>query len=181
VAHPFDLARLFAQHRDELQRFAQRRLGNREAAADLVQDTFVRFAAAMNGAPGANGSSSGPATDIDNPRAFLFRITGNLASDALRHDRVVAGVIDPVELNHNLPAALPSPEVEAVDRDLLRRLQAALAQLPEAQRRVLALKRVDGLSHAEIARRTGMSPAAIEKTLARGLRRLRELLDGLTP
>lgn len=170
MAHPFDLARLFAQHRDELQRFAQRRLGNREAAADLVQDTFVRFTAAI-------GSGAAPAPDIDNPRAFLFRITGNLASDALRHDRVVAGVIDPVELSHNLPAALPSPEVEAVDRDLLRRLQTALVQLPEAQRRVLALKRVEGLSHAEIARRTGMSPAAIEKNLARGLRRLRELLD----
>lgn len=172
MAHPFDLARLFAQHRDELQRFAQRRLGNREAAADLVQDTFVRFAVAMN------GSSVTPAPEIENPRAFLFRITGNLASDALRHDRVVAGVIDPVELSHDHPAALPSPEVEAVDRDLLRRLQAALAELPEAQRRVLALKRVAGLSHAEIARRTGMSPAAIEKNLARGLRRLRELLDG---
>ena len=179
MAHPFDLARLFAQHRDELQRFAQRRLGNREAAADLVQDTFVRFAAAMNGA--VNNSNAGSAAEIDNPRAFLFRITGNLASVALRHDRVVAGVIDPVELNHNLPAALPSPEVEAVDRDLLRRLQAALTQLPEAQRRVLALKRVEGLSHAEIARCTGMSPAAIEKNLARGLRRLRELLDGMAP
>jgi RNA polymerase sigma factor (sigma-70 family) len=176
VAYPFDLARLFAQHRDELQRFALRRLGNREAAADLVQDTFVRFAAAMNGA--AHGSGASAVAEIDNPRAFLFRITGNLASDALRHDRVVAAVIDPVELNHNLPAARPSPEVEAVDRDLLRRLQAALAQLPDAQRRVLALKRVQGLSHAEIARRTGMSPAAIEKNLARGLRRLRELLDG---
>jgi RNA polymerase sigma factor (sigma-70 family) len=172
VAHPFDLARLFAQHRDELQRFAQRRLGNREAAADLVQDTFVRFTAAMS------GISAKPVPEIDNPRAFLFRITGNLASDALRHDRVVAGVIDPVELSHNHPAAQPSPEVEAVDRDLLRRLQTALAELPEAQRRVLALKRVVGLSHAEIARRTGMSPAAIEKTLARGLRRLRDLLDG---
>jgi len=172
VAHPFDLARLFAQHRDELQRFALRRLGNREAAADLVQDTFVRFTAAMSGA------SATPAPEIENPRAFLFRITGNLASDALRHDRVVAGVIDPVELSHNHPAALPSPEVEAVDRDLLRRLQAALTKLPEAQRRVLALKRVEGLSHAEIARRTGLSPAAIEKNLARGLRRLRELLDG---
>jgi RNA polymerase sigma factor (sigma-70 family) len=175
VAYPFDLARLFAQHRDELQRFAQRRLGNREAATDLVQDTFVRFAA-MNGA--AQGGGASAVAEIDNPRAFLFRITGNLASDALRHDRVVAAVIDPVELNHNLPAARPSPEVEAVDRDLLRRLQAALAQLPDVQRRVLALKRVQGLSHAEIARRTGMSPAAIEKNLTRGLRRLRELLDG---
>lgn len=176
MAHSFDLARLFVQHRDELQRFALRRLGNREAAADLVQDTFVRFTAAMSGASTGTGATSAP--EIDNPRAFLFRITGNLASDALRHDRVVAGVIDPVELSHNHPAALPSPEVEAVDRDLLRRLQTALAELPEAQRRVLALKRVEGLSHAEIARRTGLSPAAIEKNLARGLRRLRELLDG---
>lgn len=165
MTRPFDLARLFAQHRDELQRFAQRRLGSREAAADLVQDTFVRFASSVNGAA--------PAQEIENPRAFLFRITGNLASDALRHDRVVAGVIDPGGLDANVAAALPSPETRTLDRDLLRRLQQALADLPEQQRQILAMKRVHGLSHAEIAARTGLSPAAIEKSLTRGLRQLR--------
>lgn len=174
MARPSDLANLFAQHRDELQRFALRRLGNRDAAADLVQDTFVRFAAHLKG-----GGSA--AAGLDNPRAFLFRITGNLASDALRHDRVVAGVIDPAGLDDNLAAALPSPETQTLDRDLLRRLQAALVGLPEQQRLVLALKRVEGLSHAEIAARTGLSPAAIEKNLARGLRRLRDLLDEARP
>jgi RNA polymerase sigma factor (sigma-70 family) len=167
VTSPFDLARLFAQHRDELLRFAQRRLGSREAAADLVQDTFVRFASSMNGTT---------VPDIENPRAFLFRITGNLASDALRHDRVVAGVIDPAGLDDNVPAALPSPETRTLDRDLLRRLQMALAELPEQQRQVLAMKRLQGLSHAEIAERTGLSAAAIEKNRTRGLRQLRRLL-----
>lgn len=162
----FDIAQLFALHRDELQRFAQRRLGDRERAADVVQDTFLRFANAVN--------DSNPL--LENPRAYLFRITGNLATDALRHGRVADSVLDREGLDESLPAAQPSPETVTLDRDLLRRLQAALVMLPQQQRQVLTMKRLHGLSHAEISARTGLGPAAVEKALTRALQRLRAVL-----
>jgi len=166
LSRSFDIGRLFALHRDELQRFALRRLGDRDRAADVVQDTFLRLAKAVN--------ESNPL--LDNPRAYLFRITGNLATDALRHSRVADGVLDRAGLDDSLPAAQPSPETIALDRDLLRRLQAAIATLPEQQRQVLTLKRLQGLSHVEIAASTGLSAAAVEKTLTRALQRLRAVL-----
>lgn len=166
MSRSFDIGRLFTLHRDELQRFALRRLGDRDRAADVVQDTFVRLANAVN--------ESNPL--LDNPRAYLFRITGNLATDALRHSRVADAVLDREGLNDSLPAAQPTPETVALDRDLLRRLQAALALLPDGQRRVLTLKRLHGCSHAEIGARTGLSPAAVEKNLTRALQRLRAVL-----
>lgn len=166
MSRSFDIGRLFALHRDELQRFALRRVGDRDRAADIVQDTFLRLANAVN--------ESNPL--LDNPRAYLFRITGNLATDALRHIRMADGVLDRDGLDDSLPAAQPSPEAVALDRDLLRRLQSALAQLPEGQRQVLALKRLHGCSHAEISARTGFSAAAVEKNLTRALQRLRVAL-----
>ena len=83
-----DIDSLFRQHRDELQRFAERRLGDRESARDIVQDAFLRVSATLD-------ARADDAAAIENPRAFLFRVTGNLATDALRHGRVVGSVIIP--------------------------------------------------------------------------------------
>jgi RNA polymerase sigma factor (sigma-70 family) len=165
---PLQIELLFRRHRAELERFALRRLGNREAASDVVQDAFVRFASVF--------SDRANPPELQNPRAFLFRVAGNLATDALRHGRVTGAVSGGDALLEDLPAPSPSPETVAVDRDKVRRLVAALGELPERQRQILALKRLHGLSHTEICARTGLSAAAVEKNLTRALRRLRDAL-----
>jgi RNA polymerase sigma-70 factor (ECF subfamily) len=57
-------------------------------------------------------------------------------------------------------------------------LAQALEQLPEAQREALVLQHWHGLTLAQIGERLGKSPVAVAGLLKRGLRRLRELLDG---
>jgi RNA polymerase sigma factor (sigma-70 family) len=166
---PFHIERLFRLHRAELERFALRRLGNREAASDVVQDAFLRFAVTVG--------DRRERPEVENPRAFLFRVTGNLATDVLRHDRVAGQVGGSEALHDDLPSSAPSPETIALDRDKIRRLSAVLDQLPARQRQVLVMKRLHGLSHAEICQRTGLSPAAIEKNLTRALQRLRAAVD----
>ncbi len=166
---PFHIERLFRLHRAELERFALRRLGNREAASDVVQDAFLRFAVAVG--------DRRERPEVENPRAFLFRVTGNLATDVLRHDRVAGQVSGSEALHDDLPSSSPSPETIALDRDKIRRLTAALDQLPARQRQVLVMKRLHGLAHAEICQRTGLSPAAVEKNLTRALQRLRVAVD----
>ncbi|WP_158240477.1 RNA polymerase sigma factor [Telmatospirillum siberiense] len=170
-----DIGHLFSAHRKELLRFLQRCLGERpefrETAADLVQDSFLRLSAAR-----------GDTSDlIENPRAMLFRIARNLATDTLRHERVTANLFDPGGMDDTLVAADPSPERQVLDRDLLSRLHLAMGELSPLQRQVLTLKRLHGLSHAEIAAQTGLSPAAIEKTLTRALQRLRRVLGDSFP
>ncbi len=81
-----------------------------------------------------------------------------------------------------LAADHTSPSERAGRRERADALAAAVAGLPPEQREVVLLKHCDGLALADIAARTGKTPAAVAGLLRRGLARLRELLaDGGPP
>jgi RNA polymerase sigma-70 factor (ECF subfamily) len=65
---------------------------------------------------------------------------------------------------------MPAPRTEALEA--LRLIQT----LPESYREPLVLRLVEGMSGAEIAARTGLTPASVRVNLHRGMRQLRELL-----
>ncbi len=63
------------------------------------------------------------------------------------------------------------------EEEEVARIEAAFDLLPEHQREVIALARIAGLSHQEIAHQTGRSEGAVRMQLYRGLERLSELLS----
>ena len=65
-----------------------------------------------------------------------------------------------------------------LDPDLLDRLETALARLPRATREVFLAHRLDRLSYTQIAARTGLSVAKVERHMARAIHRLSSALDG---
>ncbi len=71
-----DIDKLFRQYHRELNRFAYKKLRDREAASDLVQDAFARLLSHLQ-------------TGVvpESPRFFLWRIANNLLIDLLRRDR----------------------------------------------------------------------------------------------
>ena len=120
---------------------------------------------------------------LKTPQAFgawLARSTLNRGRDRLRQRRPVAD-LDATEWPTGtlLPAAAAaeSPEatlLRAADR---QRVRGALALLPNRlHRRLLALRYWEGLTAAEIGRRTGRAEGTVKAHLHRGLRSLRKLL-----
>jgi RNA polymerase sigma-70 factor (ECF subfamily) len=79
------------------------------------------------------------------------------------------------ELEPGLPDPAPGPEKAAGDRDALRRVLDALAQLPEADRAALLLSAQEGLTSDEIAATLGLSVAAVKVKIHRARLRLNEL------
>lgn len=139
------LLRSFAEHRDALLRFLARKLEDRSLAEDFMQETWLRAANSPGGAV------------IANPRSYLFRIAANLVLD---HQRRVGQHVE-LKVAEETAAAVadarPSPENIALHRSEFARLVRILDGLSPRCREVFILCRFEELSHAEIARRLGIS------------------------
>jgi RNA polymerase sigma factor (sigma-70 family) len=131
---------------------------------DLRQEIYIRVCEA------ARKSIPSPA------KSFVFVTARNLIIDRLRKVHVI-----PIEVVADLDAlgvALdqPGPERNAIARDELRRLHAALDQLPPRSREAILLGRIEGLTGREIARRMGIAETTVSEHLANGMHALANML-----
>jgi RNA polymerase sigma-70 factor (ECF subfamily) len=147
---------LYEQYADELDAFARRRVG-RDDARDVVHDAYLRLVAYAD-----------PVT-LDNPRAYLYRITGNVANDhvakVLRQGEWTEPDADP----DLAECPNPGPERQAEIRAALQRCLAALDELPEIHRHVFLLHRVDGMPQGEIAAALDIPRRTVERYIAKAL------------
>lgn len=131
---------------------------------DLVQETYARILKAREQAP------------VRSPKAFLFITARNVACDFFRRRKIIA--IDPLAEIDLLPVFDDRPGVaETVCHDQeLQMLGEALQALPPRCRHVLTLRRIYGLSHAEIATQLGISTHTVNAQIAIGVLRVRDYL-----
>src|SRR5216683_6656212 len=119
---------------------------------DLVQDVFISAYTRIG--------------ELRDPAAFggwIATIARNRATDHLRQSR------DQVELPDELPGGDPIEAETMAVLDIVRKL-------PEAYRETLLMRLVEGMSGAEIAERSGLTPASVRVNLHRGMKLLREQL-----
>lgn len=160
------LTHLYLRHIAALRGFLAARIGCRETAGELAHESFVRLMA------------SGRGEAILDPRAFLFRIAGNLAIDHWRANPVrPEQFCDIDEYGEHLASEAPGPDRHAAARQLLERLRQAVEGLPPKCRLIFVRHKFDGQSQAVIASEFGISLNAVEKHLIRALMRLRQCLD----
>jgi RNA polymerase sigma-70 factor (ECF subfamily) len=155
-----DLDFLFRRYHAELSAFAYRRVKNRDTAADVVQDAFVRYL----------DCGMAALAQHTHPRFFLWRIVGNLTIDIARRKRRRADGVSIDDVAERLVDPSPSAFDRLAARQQYVRLRRALAELPSAQRTALLLSRLEGLSHAQIGERLGVSPSMISKYIMGALR-----------
>jgi RNA polymerase sigma-70 factor (ECF subfamily) len=155
-----DFDSLFREYYRDLGAFAYGRLRDRDAASDLVQDTFVRYIAHTQKAPVAPEA----------PRFFLWRIASNLILDLARRERR-RGQMLPIDdaAALDISDARPSAEQQVAARQEFLILKRALSDLPKNQRTALLWNRVEGLTHAQIAARIGVSASMVNKYIASAL------------
>lgn len=145
-----------------------RRLRDRGAAEDLVQETFVRLWRAAPRFDPERGTVG----------ALLMTIAYRAASDLARRRAGEAPVVSldvPNELEPTEPYGGAQAEAQLLLRD---ELQAALATLSRDQREILRLHFVDDLTQTEIAERLGLPVGTVKSRVFYGLRHLRATLDG---
>ncbi len=158
------LTELLIRERPALLRLVQRILGTDASAEDVIQSIWFR-------ARGVDDSQA-----IDNPRAYLYRLATNLATDhgreRTRRTRLLA--------EQHLWGAdeVLSAEEQAMAQDELQRVLAAASHLPEPTRTIFHLHRLQGLTQAEVARRQGLSVTTVENHVRAALARLAQARQG---
>ncbi|MCY1273171.1 putative RNA polymerase sigma factor FecI [compost metagenome] len=147
---------LYRDHREWLVAWLQRGIGCRQRAEDLGQDTFVRVL----------GRAELPS--LKEPRAFLLAIAKGLLIDQWRRAALEQAYLEELQ---RLPEPLqPSAEEQCLILADLREIERLLGKLSARARSAFLLNRLDGLGHAEIAERLGVSVPRVRQYIAQGLR-----------
>ncbi|MBL4846072.1 MAG: RNA polymerase sigma factor [Planctomycetes bacterium] len=147
---------------------AYRYLGDRSAAEDVLQESFLKLYQARE--------RYRPEARL---RTYLLRIATNLCISRLRKKRPSSldghreegeGGIDPAD-----PEA-PAPNQSLLTGELHERVRAAVMQLPERQRIAILLNKFEGLDYKETAAQIGLSVPATKSLLHRARMALKDAL-----
>jgi RNA polymerase sigma-70 factor, ECF subfamily len=157
-----DVERLFREYHDPLVRYLTRRLGDRDWAEEVAQETFVR-------------ALRQPA--LQNERAWLFAVATNLVRDEARKDARRRRHLE--LLTEEAKATVVEQPITDLERSQERALaRKAIDALTERDREAL-LMREEGLDYTEIAEALQLSLASVGTTLSRARRRLVEAYEQL--
>ena len=156
----YDFARLYRATLTPLRRYLARLLGNSTEAQDVAHDAYLRVY------PKVQDQSA------QCPEAVLYATARRLAINKLKR-RSIAPFVPAVGGIESAASSAPGVAEEVMARQELKYLEQAIAQLPEGCRAVLLLRKIELLSHQEIAHRLGIAVSTVEKQHARALRLLR--------
>ena len=159
---------MFLAHRSELQAYLTRKLHNADVAAELTQETFLRFAEHSGG--------TAALTPITHDRSYLYRVAHNLAVDYVRGQK--RENIDSIAQDRlaDIPDDAPSPEQTVSGQSELLRLQQILLELPERTRQTFVLNRIHLHTYRETAERLEISESSVQKHLARAVKHVMQRL-----
>jgi RNA polymerase sigma-70 factor (ECF subfamily) len=165
---PDALGRLYDRYGAIVYALARRIVSRLEDAEEVVQDVFAQVWR----------QADQYRTDRASVAGWIIMLARTRAIDRLRARRarpdedrgVEAGEAVPV------PAAGPSPEQAALSADDAKRVRQALAALPDNQRSLLELAYDEGLTHTEIATKTGMPLGTVKTRIRAGMDALRGAL-----
>jgi len=158
-----DAERLFRTYHETLVRYLTRRLGDRDWAEDVTQETFVRALRQET---------------IDSERSWLFAVANNLVRDGARRAERQRRQLELMAAEAREQEEDEGPAITLERAEGARDARRALDGLVERDRQALLLKE-EGLDYGEIAAILGMEKGSMGTTLSRARRRLAETYEAL--
>ena len=151
---------IFDTHFDEIRNYIYYRSGDKELATDVAQETFIKFWEKQF------------IINDSKVKGLLFKISGDLFVSSYRKQKTALNF--KLNLKPNLENETPEDKIQF--EELSERYNIALQQLPEKQRVVFLMSRIDELKYQEIADNLGLSLKAIEKRMTLALAFLKNAL-----
>jgi RNA polymerase sigma factor (sigma-70 family) len=150
-----DVSAVFQRERGRLRNFIRKRVANESDAEDILQEVFSELV-----------ESYGLMRPVEQVGAWLFRVARNRITDLFRKTKTEARDTRPRDdagdddglggLEELLPSPAMGPEAAYARGVLLDELEAALEELPAAQREVFVAHALEGRSFKELAEEAGV-------------------------
>ena len=149
---------LFDMYFDDIRRYLYYRSGDEDLSTDLAQDTFMRiWEKELQLLP-------------EKDKALLYKIAGDLFVSHTRREKLRKEAPDRIRFEQSSR----TPEEEMQFQEIQEKYEKALIKLPENQRIVFLMSRMEELTYPEIAARLSLSVKAVEKRMTGALSRLRK-------
>ena len=165
-----DFDRLFEEFSAPIYNYVLRMVGDRDRAADITQDTFIKAYRHIDSL-----------TDVSSTRSWIYRIATNTAIDDMRRRKHMARMDDD-EHHAERPDTAPGPEAQVMGVVLDERIQRAMLLLRPNHRQCLILSDVEDMSAHQIGEVMGLSYGAVRTLLCRARGEMRRHLaaEGLS-
>ncbi|MBD5782055.1 RNA polymerase sigma factor [Pelagicoccus sp. NFK12] len=152
-------------HEERLRKWLRSQFDLRDGVDDVVQEAFMQVYKASEKRP------------ITNPKAYLYSIARNASYKKLKKDAML--VSESFEESSTVVPFEPSKGSDdwVIYQEEVGMLRDAIQRLPKKCRKIFVMRRIQGLSHAEIAERLGISVNTVSAQLTIGLRKCAQFFE----
>lgn len=110
---------------------------------------------------------------FDKAKSYLFTVANRLFLGKVRSDKVALNFIKEKTTDVNKD----DPESVLISDELRKKIEKAISDLPDGQREVFLLNRIDKITYKEIASNLNISETAVEKRMSKALLKLRDKIE----
>lgn len=154
---------LFNSHAESLINFIYYKSGNYLGAEDVMQEAYAKL------------WKECAKVKVEKAKSFLYTVANNTFLNQVKHQKVVLKF---EKLNHK-GTTEETPQYVLEEAEFKAKLEQAIAALPENQRVVFLMNRIDKMKYREIADHLNLSVKAIEKRMHKALHQLRKVAKQL--
>lgn len=154
---------IFKKYAKDLKRHLYYKYKDLESAEDVLQETFIKL------------WKNCKKVSLEKAKSYLYTLANNNFLDIKKHEKVV--------LNHQKGFvnynSSESPEFLLIEKEFLLKVERVIANLPEKQREVFLMSRIEKMKYKEIAIELNISVKAIEKRMRGALITVREKIGNI--
>lgn len=160
---------IFRAYYDKLFHIARTYLGTKEDAEEITQNVFLNL-----------WSNIIHIGDINNLNHYLFTLTKNACFNHLKHRKVKSNYHSEKTVAVHTQYLQSDTESYVLENELRKKIDDAIADLPEKCRTIFVQSRFDGLKNRQIAKVHGISKRTVDNHISKGIRHLKLQLKEFT-
>lgn len=152
---------LFDQYYTPIKNFLYYKCGDIDQSEDITQDVFMKL------------WDKREEVELQTVKSYLYTIANNMLLNKFRHEKVVLNFVE----RHQTRQEEQSPEFALEEKEFKTELENVISAMPEKQREVFLMNRIEEMTYKEIAERLELSVKAVEKRMHGALNHVRTHLE----